>query len=94
MVRSTKANKPFEKVFLYVVGPLDTSRNGNRLTLTMQDDFTKFSVTISLPNHTTNTIATAFIEHLVCLHGVAKSIVIDQGPNFLSKVLTSCYKML
>jgi len=79
---------------LDIVGPLDTSRNGNRFILTIQDDLTKFSTAIASPNHTANTIARAFVEHLICLHGVPDAVVTDQGPDFLSKVFTSCCKML
>lgn len=94
MVVTTTASKPFEKIFLDVVGPLDTSRNGNRFILTMQDDLTKFSFAVPLPNHTAETLAKAFIENLICLHGVPESIVTDQGPDFLSKVFTLCCKTL
>lgn len=94
MVITTTAKKPFEKVFLDVVGPLDTSQKGNRFILTMQDDLTKFSLAVPLPDHTANTIAKTFIEHLVCLHGIPQAVMTDQGTDFLSKIFTSCCKIL
>ncbi|KAL4136407.1 hypothetical protein QTP88_007955 [Uroleucon formosanum] len=94
MVVTTTASKPFEKIFLDIVGPIDTSLEGNAYILTIQDDLTKFSVAIPLPNHTANTIAKAFVEKFVCLHGIPDSILTDQGPDFLSKIFQACCKLL
>lgn len=94
MVVTSTANKPFEKIFLDIVGPLKVSQRGNSFILTMQDDLTKFSAAVPLPNHTANTIAKAFVEQFVCQHGIPNSIVTDQGPDFMSKVFTACCKLL
>jgi len=94
MVVTTTASMPFEKIFLDIVGPIETSNNGNSFILTIQDDLTKFSSAVPLPNHTANTIAKAFVEHFVCHHGIPKSIVTDQGSDFLSKIFTACCKLL
>lgn len=94
MIITTTAKKPFEKVFLNVVGPLDTSKKGNGFILTMQDDLTKFSIRVLLQDHKPNTLAKTFVEHLVCLHGIPQTIVTDQRPDFLSKIFTLCCKIL
>lgn len=94
MVVSTTAMRPFEKVFLDIVGPVDTSHKGNSYILTIQDDLSKYSTAIPLQNHTANTIAQAFVEHFVCLHGIPDSIVTDQGREFMSKIFTTCCKLL
>lgn len=86
MVVSTTATRPFEKIFLDIVGPVDTSLKGNSYILTIQDDLSKYSAAVPLPNHTANTIARAFVEHFVCLHGIPDSIVTDQGREFMSKI--------
>lgn len=90
MVVSTTATRPFEKIFLDIVGPVDTSLKGNSYILTIQDDLSKYSAAVPLPNHTANTIARAFVEHFVCLHGIPDSIVTDQGREFMSKIFTTC----
>lgn len=38
MVVTTTATKPFEKVFLDIVGPIEKSSKGNSYILTIQDD--------------------------------------------------------
>jgi hypothetical protein len=94
MVVTSTANKPFEKIFLDIIGPLETSTEGNTYILTMQDDLTKFSSAVQLVDHTANSIAKAFVENFVCLHGIPESIVTDQGQDFLSKIFTACCKLL
>lgn len=94
MIITTTAKKSFEKVFLDVVGPLDTSQKGDRFIFTMKKDLTKFSMAIPLQDHTANTIAKTFVEHLVCLHGIPQTIVTDQRPDFLSKIFTLCCSRL
>jgi transposase InsO family protein len=94
MVVSTTAMRTFEKVFLDVVGPIETSQSGNSYILTIQDDLSKYSIAIPLKNHTANLIAQAFIEHFVCLHGIPDIIVTDQGREFMSKIFTTCCKLL
>lgn len=94
MVVSTTAMRTFEKDFLDIIGPVETSLKGNSFILTIQDDLSKYSTAVPLQNHTTNTIAQAFIEHFVCLYGIPDSIITDQGREFMSKVFTACCKLL
>lgn len=94
MVISTTSTEPFEKLFIDVVGPLPRTLDGNAYILTMQDDLTKFSVAEAMANHKTNTVAYHFVTSWVCLHGISKSIVSDQGTEFLSKVMTETCKLL
>jgi len=88
MVVTTTASIPFEKIFLDVVGLIKVSNKGNSFILTIPDDLTKYPSAVPLPNHTANMIAKAFVEYFVCHHGIPKSIVIEQGHDFLSKIFT------
>ncbi|KAF0736573.1 igE-binding protein-like, partial [Aphis craccivora] len=60
---------------------------GNTYILTLQDDLTKYSMGIALPNHQFNTIAEAFVTNFVCTHGIPQTILTDQSTDFLSKIL-------
>ena len=42
------------------------SENENKYILTFQDDLTKFSEAIALPNQEAVTIAKAFVNHIIC----------------------------
>ena len=62
MVITTTAKKPFEKIFLDIVGPLTTTNKGHSYILTMQDDLTKFSAAFPLVTHDANSVAKTFVE--------------------------------
>ena len=94
MVITSTSFKPFERIALDIVGPLITTLVGNNYILTMQDDLTKFSLGVPLPNHQANTVAEAFVIHFVCQHGLPQSILTDQGTEFLSDIFTEVCKLL
>ncbi|KAL4082984.1 hypothetical protein QTP88_028314 [Uroleucon formosanum] len=94
MVISTTAMEPFEKVFIDVVGPLPKTDSDNVYILTMQCDLTKFSMAVPMINHEANTVAYHFVTSCVCLHGIPKVLVSDQGTEFLSRVLAETCKLL
>lgn len=82
---TSTSNYPFEKIFLDIVGPISPiSHSGNKYILTMQDDLTKFSVGIPIPNQEAQLIAKTFSEHFICNYGCPTSIQTDQGSNFMS----------
>lgn len=47
-----------------------------------------------MANHEANTVAYYFVTSCACLHGIPKSLVSDQGTEFLSKVMTETCKLL
>jgi transposase-like protein len=69
-----------------IVRPLETTRKGNSYLLTIQDDLSKFSLVIPLPNHTANTIARAFVENVIRHHGLPESVLTDQVKSLKSVV--------
>lgn len=91
---TTTSKSPFEKVFMDIVGPLPLSYLSNRYLLTIQDDLTKYCFAIPIHNQEATTIAEAFLKNFVCIYGAPKSILTDQGTNFLSEVFKNCCKML
>jgi len=94
MVITSTSSEPFEKLSLDIVGPLVTTLAGNTYILTLQCDLTKYSMGIPLPNHQANTIAEAFVTNFVCTHGIPKTILTDQGTEFLSKIFNEVCKLL
>ena len=57
----------FEKISLDIVGPLPGKKSGNLYILSIQDNFTKYSLGIPLPNHQANKIADAFVKQFICI---------------------------
>ena len=82
----------FEKIALYIVGPLPKTKDNNEYVLTIQDQFSKFSVAAPLPNALATMKADAFIKKFICIFRAPKVIFTDQGRNFLSKLIKKIAK--
>ena len=91
---TSTASRPFEKIFLDIVGPLTPTFSGNNYILTMMCDLTKYSIGTPIPNHTANTVAEAFVTHFITTHSIPNEILTDQGTEFLSKTFTEVCKLL
>lgn len=95
MVITTTSSRPFERVALDIVGPLNPiTLNNNSCILTLQDDLTKYSVAVPLPNQEADTVARAFVNNFICIYGAPFSILTDQGTNFLSDLFKQVNKIL
>ena len=82
----------FEKIALDIVGPLPKTKDDNEFILTMQDQLSKFSLAVPLPNALATTIADAFIKKFIYIFGSPKVILTDQGRNFLSSLIQKVAK--
>jgi len=91
---TTTASRPFEKIFMDIVGPLPKSHSGNVFILTLQDDLSKFAWAVPMYNHEANTVAHHFVTQFVCLHGLPKTLVTDCGTEFLSKIIKEVCSLL
>ena len=79
--------EPFDKVSLDTVGKLPTTPNGNRHTLTMQDNYSKYCIAVPIPNLKTTTIAHAVATTLFSQYGAPRAILTDRGGSFVSKLM-------
>lgn len=77
-----------------IIGSLTKSYHRNQYILTIQDDLTKYTLAIPIPQHGTNTIAKEFIEKFICFHDLPQSIVTGQGADFTGKVFIACCDLL
>ena len=87
MVITDTPTTAFEKISMDIVGPLPETKSGNLYILIIQDNFSKYSLAIPLPNHQAGTIADAFVNKFICIFGSAKGVLTDQGRDFLSNLL-------
>ena len=84
----------FEKISMDIVGPLPETKSGNLYILTIQDNITKYSLAIPLPNHQGSTIADAVVKTFICMFGWTKGVLTDQSRDFLSKINQLSLKFL
>ena len=88
------AEQPFEKCYLDVVGPLPVTQESNKYILTLQDDLSKYGVSMPLAQQDAETIARAFVEKVVLVYGTARILQTDQGTNFISELFKNTCKIL
>lgn len=69
MQLSYTPKEPFQYVAIDIVGPLPTTKNGNKYLLTFQDVFSKYPEAIAIPDQTVQTIVKKFVTHIICQHG-------------------------
>lgn len=91
---TTTSTRVFERIFLDIVGPMVASYHHNKYILTFQDDLTKYSEAVPLPNQEARTVAEALVTRIICRHGMPESILTDQGSNFLSSCMKEVYRLL
>lgn len=91
---TTTATMPFEKIIMDCVGPITESKLGNRFMVTFQDDLTKYAECVATPNITAFTVAKAFIENVVCKHSLPKTLLTDNGSNFMSEMFQEVCRVL
>ena len=83
----------FEKVSMKIVGPLSVTEKLNEYILTIQDNFTKYSLAIPRPNSLASTVADALVKKFICIFGSPRAILTDQGENFLSNLIRRLAKI-
>ena len=76
------AKEPFDMVAIDLVGPLPTTRRGNRYILTGIDRFSRFVRLIPLQTITGENVAVEFRANWILKHGVPRQILSDRGSQF------------
>jgi len=92
MILTDTPGRAFDKVALDILGPLRTTPRGNTYILTMQDLLTKYSAYAPLPDARAETVAGAFVQYFICRFGCPKSVLTDQGTNFISQFMRNVTK--
>ena len=85
---------PMERVALDILGPLPTSKRGNKYILVITDYFTRWAEALSLPNQEAVTVAQALFNEWICRFGAPDAIHSDQGRNFESNMFAELCRLL
>ena len=76
----------FEEVSLDIVGPVPSSRAGNRYILAIQDRLSRWLMFCPISDQSAETVVRTFLTKWICVYGVPLKIVTDRGTNFLSEL--------
>ena len=79
------ATEPFEQISVDIVGPLPTSYSGNRYIVTMIDSFSRYCMLVPVPDITSLSVVKA-IDRWITTFGPPKSMLSDNGPQFISHI--------
>ena len=83
-----------ECIALDLLGPLPTTRHGNKHILVVCDYFTRWTEAYALPNKEAATVARTLVNEWVCRFGVPDAFNSDQGANFEGHLFTEVGKLL
>lgn len=94
MAITSTSEEVFSKVYLDIVGPLNTSARGNKYILTMIDDLSRYTMAQPMVSQDAETVARTLFDHFISVVGSPKIYVTDLGSNFTSKLFASLCKLL
>ena len=83
-----------ERVAVDILGPLPTSRKGNRFIIVIADYFTKWVEAYPVPNHTAEMVAETIVTNFFTRFGLPVTIHSDQGRDFESKLFQQMCELL
>ena len=93
--RSVLHTRPFEAVSIDLVGPFPINEHGNMWILTIVDHFTRYPITVPIPDKTQHTVMEALKTHLfLALPFWPRRIISDKGGEFVNGVIQKLYKQI
>ena len=81
-----------ELIEIDFIGPLTTTKRGNKYILTIADHFSKFATAYSTERQDTETVISC-LNNYFSKYGPVERILSDQGRSFLSKEFLSFLKL-
>jgi hypothetical protein len=83
-----------ERMAFDIIGPLPTTRKGNRFILLMVDYFTKWVEVSALETHTAKVVSKEILDKWVTRFGVPWKLHCDQAPEFNSACMTEFGRLI
>ena len=93
-LQSVRTGYPLEMVAADIMGPLPTSKQGNRYILVVSDYFTRWVEAYAIPNMEATTVAQKLIDNMFCRFSLPKQLHSDMGTQFESKVVKEMCRLL
>jgi hypothetical protein len=88
------ADRSFQVRGADMLGPLPTTKQGNRYILVFTDHFSKWVEVFPLKETTATTIAKHYVEDVICRFGAPEALLCDRGNNFIGQVMIEVNKLL
>ena len=85
--------RPWQKVAIDLVGPLQETNKGNQWILVLTDHFTRWQDAIPLPDATAPTVAEALETRVFSVFGIPEEIHTDHGSQFEGNLMNELCKV-
>jgi hypothetical protein len=82
-----KVGKPFERIGIDFIGPLEKTKNGNKYILVVTDYLTKWPEAEAMKEATAENVIRFIYERIICRHRCPKIILSDRGTHFRNKIV-------
>ena len=82
-----KVGKPFERIGIDFVGPLEKTEKGNRYILVVTDYLTKWPEAKAMKDATAENVIQFIYKRIICTHGCPKIILSDRGTHFRNQIV-------
>ena len=80
---------PNNKIAMDIIGPMTKTKRGNQYILLIHDELTKYRILVPIKTQRTESIINVLIKHCVHIFSAPKTILTDQGQNFISDLMTN-----
>jgi hypothetical protein len=85
---------PWSHVAVDHVGPLPTTKNGNKYILIAICRYTKLAEGFAVVDTSTTVTSDTIVKGVVCRHGVMQYLQSDRGSGFVSELANQVYELL
>lgn len=85
--------RPFVRVSMDILSSFTSIENQNRYLLVMTDSFSCYTELAPIPDMSAQTIARAFLSHVICRHGAPEQLMCDNVTELTNQVLKSLCKL-
>ena len=93
-LESITSDYPFEKLSWDIMGPLPPTTAGNKYIVVVTDLFSKWVEAFPVKATDTETLASLFVNEVVCRYGVPSYLHSDQDANLTSNLMAALCKQL
>ena len=93
MILTPIVDRPFKRMAMDIVGPLETSRKGNRFILTVIDMHSRYPHAVAMRSVETKKVAEELLKIFSNI-GICEELLSDLGTNFTSQLMKDFCQLL
>ena len=84
----------FHTISIDVVGLFPESSMGNKYLIVAINTLMKWIEAVPIPSNSAKATAKFILQNIICRHGCPQNILIDNGMNFMAKIIPMINKLM